>query len=160
MSLYDIDPGSDCPEIVRMIVEIPKNSVNKYEYDGKLGVFRLDRALYSAVHYPGDYGFIPGTVAEDEEPIDVLDIGHSYSADFEVAAHAIRDTVVVYSPWKEHTVALKGIRSKVAPKIILFDFERFQVCVLPRLLVLCAFGSGTALSGSGTLGSPPPIFLP
>lgn len=70
--LYDIDPGSDCPHIVRMIVEIPKNSSNKYEYDGKLGVFRLDRALYSAVHYPGDYGFIPGTLAEDGDPLDVL----------------------------------------------------------------------------------------
>ena len=55
-----------------MIVEIPKNSANKYEYDGKLGVFRLDRALYSAVHYPGDYGFIPGTLAEDHDPLDVL----------------------------------------------------------------------------------------
>ena len=43
-----------------MIVEIPKNSTNKYEYDGKLGVFRLDRSLYSPMHYPGDYGFIPG----------------------------------------------------------------------------------------------------
>jgi inorganic pyrophosphatase len=71
-SLYDIDPGPDTPEIVRMIVEIPKNSANKYEYDGKLGVFRLDRALYSAVHYPGDYGFIPGTLAEDDDPLDVL----------------------------------------------------------------------------------------
>lgn len=55
-----------------MIVEIPKNSSNKYEYDGKLGVFRLDRALYSAVHYPGDYGFIPGTLAPDNDPLDVL----------------------------------------------------------------------------------------
>src|SRR6266536_5179315 len=72
MSLYDIEPGKDCPEIVRMIVEIPKGSANKYEYDGKLGVFRLDRALYSAVHYPGDYGFIPGTLAEDHDPLDVL----------------------------------------------------------------------------------------
>src|SRR5438552_18343606 len=72
MKLYDLDPGADCPEIVRMIVEIPKNSANKYEYDGKLGVFRLDRALYSAVHYPGDYGFIPGTLAEDSDPLDVL----------------------------------------------------------------------------------------
>ncbi len=70
--LYDIDPGPDCPEIVRMIVEIPKNSANKYEYDGDLGVFRLDRALYSAVHYPGDYGFVPGTLAEDGDPLDVL----------------------------------------------------------------------------------------
>jgi inorganic pyrophosphatase len=55
-----------------MIVEIPKNSSNKYEYDGSLGVFRLDRALYSPLHYPGDYGFIPGTLAEDNDPLDVL----------------------------------------------------------------------------------------
>jgi len=60
MSLYDLDPGPDCPERVRMIVEIPKNSVNKFEYDSKLGVFRLDRPLYSPLHYPGDYGFVPG----------------------------------------------------------------------------------------------------
>ncbi|MDE3135342.1 MAG: inorganic diphosphatase [Acidobacteriota bacterium] len=55
-----------------MIVEIPKNSSNKYEFDTELGVFRLDRALYSPMHYPGDYGFIPGTVAEDGDPMDVL----------------------------------------------------------------------------------------
>jgi len=54
VNLYDIDPGPECPELVRMIVEIPRNSSNKYEYDGKLGVFRLDRALYSPMHYPGD----------------------------------------------------------------------------------------------------------
>jgi inorganic pyrophosphatase len=70
--LYDLDPGPDCPEIVRMIVEIPKNSANKYEYDGNLGVFRLDRALYSPMHYPGDYGFIPRTLHEDGDPLDVL----------------------------------------------------------------------------------------
>ncbi len=70
--LHTIDPGSQSPEIVRMIVEIPKNSSNKYEYDSKLGVFRLDRTLYSPMHYPGDYGFIPGTLAEDDDPLDVL----------------------------------------------------------------------------------------
>jgi inorganic pyrophosphatase len=57
-----------------MIVEIPKNSSNKYEYDTRLGVFRLDRALYSPLHYPGDYGFIPGTMALDGDPLDVLAI--------------------------------------------------------------------------------------
>ena len=72
MNLYDIDPGPDSPEIVRMIVEIPQNSANKYEYDGKLGLFRLDRALYSPLHYPGDYGFIPGTLADDNDPLDCL----------------------------------------------------------------------------------------
>ena len=55
-----------------MIVEIPQHSANKYEYDGELGVFRLDRALYSPLHYPGDYGFIPGTLADDNDPLDVL----------------------------------------------------------------------------------------
>lgn len=73
-NLYDIEPGPDSPEIFRMIVEIPKNSSNKYEYDGELGVFRLDRALYSPLHYPGDYGFVPGTLAEDGDPLDVLAI--------------------------------------------------------------------------------------
>jgi len=72
VKLYDIDPGPKCPEVVRAIIEIPKNSVNKYEYDGELGLFRLDRALYSPMHYPGDYGFIPGTLAEDDDPLDVL----------------------------------------------------------------------------------------
>src|ERR1700739_3795022 len=73
--LSDIDPGPDCPRAVRMIVEIPKNSINKYEYDTKLGVFRLDRTLYSPVHYPADYGFIPGTCAEDNDPLDILAMG-------------------------------------------------------------------------------------
>lgn len=72
MKLYDLDPGADSPEVVRAIIEIPKNSTNKYEYDGTIGLFRLDRALYSPMHYPGDYGFIPGTLAEDGDPLDIL----------------------------------------------------------------------------------------
>jgi len=72
VNLYDIDPGPECPEVVRVIIEIPKNSANKYEYDRELNVFRLDRALYSPMHYPGDYGFIPGTLAGDGDPLDVL----------------------------------------------------------------------------------------
>jgi inorganic pyrophosphatase len=71
-SLYDLDPGPGFPDVVRMIVEIPKGSSNKYEYDATLGAFRLDRVLYSPVHYPGDYGFIPGTLASDGDPMDVL----------------------------------------------------------------------------------------
>ena len=71
-TLYGIDPGPDCPRIVRMIVEIPKNSSNKFEYDPVARTFRLDRALYSPMHYPADYGFVPGTIAEDGDPLDVL----------------------------------------------------------------------------------------
>lgn len=70
--LLDLDPGSRCPATVRMIVEIPKGSTNKYEYDAELGIFKLDRTLYSPVHYPGDYGFVPGTKGADGDPIDLL----------------------------------------------------------------------------------------
>ncbi|MEI9976919.1 MAG: inorganic diphosphatase [Ignavibacteriota bacterium] len=70
--LHEIDPGPDCPRIVRKIVEIPKNSSNKYEYDHELDVFRMDRTLYLPLHYPGDYGFIPGTLSEDGDPLDIL----------------------------------------------------------------------------------------
>ena len=54
------------------VIEIPYEGSNKYEYDKKLHVFRLDRNLHSPVHYPGDYGFIPQTLAEDDDPLDVL----------------------------------------------------------------------------------------
>jgi inorganic pyrophosphatase len=71
-TLYDLDPGPKSPQLVRMIVEIPKHSTNKYEYDKELDLFRLDRTLYSPVHYPGDYGFVPGTLAEDGDAVDIL----------------------------------------------------------------------------------------
>ncbi|HUB80969.1 MAG TPA: inorganic diphosphatase [Bryobacteraceae bacterium] len=55
-----------------MIVEIPKGSRNKYEYDPALQLFRVDRPLYVPLNYPGDYGFIPGTLSEDGDPLDIL----------------------------------------------------------------------------------------
>jgi inorganic pyrophosphatase len=64
--------GNECPEVINVVVEIPLDGVNKYEYDKQLHVFRLDRNLYSPVHYPGDYGFIPSTLAGDGDPLDVL----------------------------------------------------------------------------------------
>jgi len=64
--------GSEAPELVNAVVEIPLGSANKYEYDKTLKVFRLDRRLYSSVHFPGDYGFIPSTISVDGDPLDVL----------------------------------------------------------------------------------------
>ena len=58
--------------MVEAIVEIPRGSRNKYEVDHDTGAIRLDRVLFSSVHYPTDYGFIPGTKAADGDPIDVL----------------------------------------------------------------------------------------
>src|SRR5215510_5972368 len=64
--------GSSAPDRVNAVIEIPQGSVHKYEYDKELHVFRLDRTLYSPVHYPGDYGFIPSTLGLDGDPLDVL----------------------------------------------------------------------------------------
>ena len=53
-------------------IEIPKGSRNKYEYDKELKVIKFDRMLFSSVHYPADYGYIPRTLASDGDPLDVL----------------------------------------------------------------------------------------
>jgi inorganic pyrophosphatase len=64
--------ASDFPGVVEVVVEIPRGSRNKYEYDEEAGVFRLDRVLASAVHYNFDYGFIEGTRAGDGDHTDAL----------------------------------------------------------------------------------------
>ncbi|MFN4336673.1 MAG: inorganic diphosphatase [Candidatus Nitrosocaldus sp.] len=69
---HDIEPGEHLPEIVNVIVEIPKGSQNKYEYDKDRNILKLDRVLFSPLHYPGDYGLIPRTLAEDGDPLDAL----------------------------------------------------------------------------------------
>ena len=71
-NLYHIPPGEKAPDIVNAVIEVPFGSTNKVEYDPELGIFRLDRVLYSPMHYPGDYGFIPGTYADDGDPVDVV----------------------------------------------------------------------------------------
>jgi inorganic pyrophosphatase len=64
--------GERQPEEINVVIEIPEKSRNKYEYDKTLDIFRLDRALHSAIHYPGDYGFAPQTLALDGDPLDVM----------------------------------------------------------------------------------------
>jgi len=69
---HDIPTGREPPSLVNAIIEIPTNERNKFELDKDLGIFRLDRVLHSAVHYPGDYGFLPRTLGDDGDPLDVL----------------------------------------------------------------------------------------
>lgn len=57
---------------IEVVIEIPQGSRNKYEYDHVTHAIRLDRVLHSAVHYPTDYGFMPGTLSKDGDPLDVL----------------------------------------------------------------------------------------
>ncbi|MCS7263779.1 MAG: inorganic diphosphatase [Armatimonadetes bacterium] len=69
---WSLPIGEKAPKQFYAVVEVPKGSQNKYEYDKNLNIFKLSRTLYSPVHYPGDYGFIPSTLADDGDPLDVL----------------------------------------------------------------------------------------
>lgn len=69
---HDIEAGPRPPELVNIIVEIPRGAQNKYEFDRKRNIIRLDRVLFSPLHYPGDYGIIPRTLASDGDPLDAL----------------------------------------------------------------------------------------
>jgi inorganic pyrophosphatase len=69
---HDLSPGNDIPREIQVFIEIPQGSRNKYELDKESGLIKFDRLLYSSVHYPGDYGFIPRTLADDDDPLDVV----------------------------------------------------------------------------------------
>ena len=69
---HDIAPGRVTPEKFTAVIEIPKESNCKYELDKSTGLIMLDRVLYTATHYPANYGFIPLTFAQDNDPLDVL----------------------------------------------------------------------------------------
>lgn len=69
---HDLNPGDRVPRDFYAVIEIPLGSNIKYELDKESGLIRMDRVLYSAVFYPANYGFIPQTLAEDRDPLDVL----------------------------------------------------------------------------------------
>ncbi len=69
---HDLPTGIQVPQIVSAIVEIPKGSRAKYELDKDSGLLKLDRVLYSSVYYPANYGFIPQTYGDDNDPLDIL----------------------------------------------------------------------------------------
>jgi inorganic pyrophosphatase len=75
MNFSQLSIGKKAPEVVNAVIEIPKGSHNKYELDEETGIFALDRVLYSPVHYPLDYGFIPETHCEDGDHLDIMVIG-------------------------------------------------------------------------------------
>lgn len=69
---HNLPSGPQAPDVIYAVVEVPKGSRNKYEYSQSAGVIKLDRVLYSPLHYPGDYGFIPQSFYGDGDPLDVL----------------------------------------------------------------------------------------
>ncbi|WP_035561105.1 inorganic diphosphatase [Hymenobacter sp. IS2118] len=69
---HNVSRGDNNPQVVQSIIEIPKGSKGKYELDKDSGLLKLDRVLFSAVHYPAAYGFIPQTYCDDNDPLDIL----------------------------------------------------------------------------------------
>src|SRR6195256_5705899 len=102
---HDVTPGSKLPQEFNTIIEIPFGSSVKYELDKVSGLIKLDRVLYSAVYYPANYGFIPQTLAEDDDPIDVLVLCQEPVAPLTlVAARAIGLMTMLDSGKKDHKI--------------------------------------------------------
>src|SRR5689334_12601427 len=72
---HDVELGFQTPGMVNAVIEIPKGSKLKYELDKKSGLIKVDRVLFSSVHYPANYGFVPQTYCDDHDPLDVLVLG-------------------------------------------------------------------------------------
>jgi inorganic pyrophosphatase len=69
---HDVSIGDDAPDELYVVIEVSKGSKVKYEIDKETGLLKVDRILYSSVVYPENYGFIPRTLADDDDPLDVL----------------------------------------------------------------------------------------
>ena len=102
---HDVTPGAGLPAEFTAVIEIPMGSSVKYELDKETGMLRLDRILYSAVYYPANYGFIPQTLAEDDDPLDVLVLCQEAVAPLTlVHARAIGLMTMIDSGKKDHKV--------------------------------------------------------
>ncbi len=102
---HDVTPGEDAPRVFTSVIEIPSGSNVKYELDKETGLLRLDRILYSAVYYPASYGFIPQTLAEDGDPLDVVVLCQEAVAPLTlVEARAIGLMTMIDSGKKDHKI--------------------------------------------------------
>ena len=107
---HDVTPGEHLPAEFVAVVEIPMGSSVKYELDKETGLLRLDRILYSAVYYPANYGFIPQTFAEDDDPLDVLVLCQEAVAPLTlVSARAIGLMTMIDGGKKDHKVLAAAI---------------------------------------------------
>jgi inorganic pyrophosphatase len=102
---HDVTPGKNLPSEFTAVIEIPMGSSVKYELDKKTGLLRLDRILYSAVYYPANYGFIPQTLADDDDPLDVLGLCQEAVAPLTlVNARAIGLMTMIDGGKKDHKI--------------------------------------------------------
>lgn len=107
---HDVTPGINLPEEFLAVIEIPSGSSVKYELDKQTGLLKLDRILYSAVHYPANYGFIPQTLAEDDDPLDVLVLCQEAVAPLTlVTARAIGLMTMIDSGKRDHKIVAVAV---------------------------------------------------
>jgi inorganic pyrophosphatase len=132
---HDVTPGEKLPSEFIAVIEIPMGSSIKYELDKQTGLLKLDRILYSAVYYPANYGFIPQTLAEDDDPLDVLVLCQEPVAPLTlVKARAIGLMTMIDMGKKDHKILAIAVDDP--------EFNSFQECAeLPthRLSMLRRF---------------------
>ena len=102
---HDLSPGEHVPKEFQCVIEIPLGSSVKYELEKESGLIKMDRVLYSAVFYPANYGFIPQTLAEDNDPLDVLVLSQEAVVPLTIMyARAIGLMTMIDSGTKDHKV--------------------------------------------------------
>jgi inorganic pyrophosphatase len=102
---HDLSPGERVPQEFNAVIEIPLGSNVKYELDKESGLMKVDRVLYSAVYYPANYGFIPQTLAEDNDPLDVLVLCQEAVAPLTIMhARAIGSMTMIDAGAKDHKI--------------------------------------------------------
>lgn len=135
------NPAGSGDQTVLAFIEIPKGSRNKYEFDKELRAFKLDRVLFSSVHYPTDYGYIPETLWDDGDPLDILvlvteptfpgclidarpigglDMADEHGSDFKVLAVPCND------PRFSNVLSLEGLPEHLLKEIANF-FETYKI---------------------------------
>jgi inorganic pyrophosphatase len=132
---HDVTPGEKLPTEFNAIIEIPMGSSVKYELDKRTGLLKMDRVLYSAVYYPANYGFIPQTLAEDDDPLDVLVLCQEPVVPLTlVKARAIGLMTMVDSGKKDHKVIAVAIHD---PEFA--DFQQASELPVHRMTMLRRF---------------------
>lgn len=102
---HDLSPGEHVPKEFKCVIEIPLGSSVKYELEKESGLIKMDRVLYSAVYYPANYGFLPQTLAEDGDPLDVLVLSQEAVVPLTIMqARAIGLMTMIDSGTKDHKV--------------------------------------------------------
>ncbi len=131
---HDVQPGENLPRDFTAVIEISMGSNVKYELDKKTGLLRVDRILYSAVYYPANYGFIPQTFAEDDDPLDVLVLCQEPVAPLTlVAARAIGLMTMVDTGKPDHKIVAVALDDpEFAPLRDLNELPHHRLAMLRR----------------------------